>query len=59
MMGPGILQGVKPLFAADVLDWDKDTFTNWSSQAQLLVGLPAALLFGFALFLTLSPLIRI
>lgn len=48
LTGPGILQGVKPLFAADVLGWDKDTFTNWSSQAQLLAGLPAALLFGFA-----------
>jgi PAT family beta-lactamase induction signal transducer AmpG len=48
MMGPGILNGVKPLFAADVLGWEKDTFTNWSSQAQLLAGLPAALLFGFA-----------
>jgi MFS transporter, PAT family, beta-lactamase induction signal transducer AmpG len=48
MMGPGILNGVKPLFAADVLGWEKDTFTSWSSQAQLLAGLPAALLFGFA-----------
>ena len=47
MMAPGILNGVKPLFAADVLGWEKDTFTSWSSQAQLLVGLPAALLFGF------------
>ena len=48
MMAPGILNGVKPLFAADVLGWEKDTFTSWSSQAQLLAGLPAALLFGFA-----------
>jgi MFS transporter, PAT family, beta-lactamase induction signal transducer AmpG len=48
LMAPGILNGVKPLFAADVLGWEKDSFTNWSSQAQLLAGLPAALLFGFA-----------
>lgn len=48
MTAPGILNGVKPLFAADVLGWEKDTFTGWSSQAQLLAGLPAALLFGFA-----------
>lgn len=48
MMGPGILNGVKPLFAADVLGWKEDTFASWSSQAQLLAGLPAALLFGFA-----------
>ena len=48
MMAPGILNGVKPLFASDVLGWEKDSFTNWSSQAQLFAGLPAALLFGFA-----------
>lgn len=48
MMAPGVLNGVKPMFAADVLGWEKDTFTTWSSQAQLLTGLPAALLFGFA-----------
>jgi PAT family beta-lactamase induction signal transducer AmpG len=47
MTAPGILNGVKPLFAADVLGWERDTFTSWSSQAQLLAGLPAALLFGF------------
>ena len=47
LMTPGILNGVKPLFAADVLGWEKDSFTSWSSQAQLLAGLPAALLFGF------------
>lgn len=47
LMGPGILNGVKPMFAADVLGWQKDSFTTWSSQAQLLAGLPAALLFGF------------
>lgn len=47
MMGPGILQGIKPLFAAEVLGWEKDVFTTWSSRAQLLAGLPAALLFGF------------
>lgn len=47
MTAPGILNGVKPLFAAGVLGWEKDTFTSWSSQAQLLAGLPAALLFGF------------
>ena len=48
LMAPGILNGVKPLFAAEVLGWQKDSFTTWSSQAQLLAGLPAALLFGFA-----------
>ncbi|NJS14555.1 MAG: MFS transporter [Sphingopyxis sp.] len=48
MMAPGILNGFKPLFAADILGWEKDSFTSWTSQAQLLAGLPAALLFGFA-----------
>jgi PAT family beta-lactamase induction signal transducer AmpG len=46
-MGPGILNGIKPMFAADVLGWKDDAFTSWASQAQLLAGLPAALLFGF------------
>ncbi len=47
LSAPGILNGVKPMFAADVLGWQNDTFTTWSSQAQLLAGLPTALVFGF------------
>ena len=47
LSAPGILNGVKPMFATDVLGWQKDTFTTWSSQAQLLAGLPTALVFGF------------
>lgn len=47
-MAPGILLGLKPVFATEMLGWEKDVYSSWSSQAQLFAGLPAALLFGFA-----------
>jgi MFS transporter, PAT family, beta-lactamase induction signal transducer AmpG len=46
-MGPGILMGLKPIFAAEMLGWEKAMFSGWTSQAQLLAGLPAALLIGW------------
>lgn len=36
------------MFASAMLGRQKDAYGSWASQAQLLAGLPAALLFGFA-----------
>lgn len=47
-LAPGILLGLQPMFAAAMLGWQKDAYSSWVSQAQLLAGLPAAVLFGFA-----------
>lgn len=44
----GIFLGLAPLFAANILDWEKDTYSGWSSQANLLAGLMGALFFGLA-----------
>ncbi len=45
--GPGILMGLKPIFATEILGWEKDTFSGWTGQSQLFAGLPVALLIGF------------
>lgn len=47
-LGPGILLGLQPMFASTLLGWEKDFYSSWVSQAQLLAGLPAALLTGLA-----------
>ena len=44
----GIFLGMAPLFASDVLGWQKDTYSGWSSQAQLIAGLTGGILFGVA-----------
>ena len=46
--GWGIFMGLAPLFAANELGWQKDTYSSWSGQAQLVAGVSAALLFGGA-----------
>ena len=42
----GIFLGLAPLFAANVLGWEKDIYSSWSGQANLLAGLAGGLLFG-------------
>lgn len=42
----GLFIGLAPIFAADVLGWEKSTFANWSGQAKLVAGLGGAIIFG-------------
>ena len=42
----GIFLGLAPLFAANVLGWEKAVYSGWSGQASLVAGLAGALLFG-------------
>lgn len=42
----GIFLGLAPLFAANVLGWEKNIYSGWSSQANLMAGLAGGLLFG-------------
>ena len=42
----GIFLGAAPLFAANVLGWQKDVYSGWSGQASLVAGLAGALVFG-------------
>jgi MFS transporter, PAT family, beta-lactamase induction signal transducer AmpG len=44
----GIFLGLAPLFAADILGWEKDIYSGWGSQAMLVSGLAGGLLFGLA-----------
>ncbi len=44
----GIFLGLAPLFAANELGWQKDVYSGWSGQAQLVAGVAGALLFGVA-----------
>ncbi len=44
----GIFLGLAPLFAANELGWQKDVYSGWSGQAQLVAGVTGALLFGVA-----------
>jgi PAT family beta-lactamase induction signal transducer AmpG len=44
----GIFLGLGPLFAANVLGWEKATYSGWSSQAFLIAGVSGGLLFGVA-----------
>ena len=46
--GWGIFLGLAPLFAANILGWEKNIYSAWSSQAMLVAGLASALLFGLA-----------
>lgn len=43
----GIFLGVAPLYTANTLGWDRDTYSGWSGQANLAAGLAGGLLFGF------------
>ena len=42
----GIFLGAAPLFAANVLGWEKAVYSGWSGQASLVAGLAGALFFG-------------
>ena len=42
----GIFLGLAPLFAANVLGWEKAVYSGWSGQASLVAGLAGALFFG-------------
>lgn len=42
----GIFLGAAPLFAANVLGWEKAVYSGWSGQASLAAGLAGALFFG-------------
>lgn len=42
----GIFLGLAPLFAANVLGWERATFSGWSGQASLVAGIAGALMFG-------------
>lgn len=44
----GIFLGMAPLFSVDVLGWEKDDYSWWSSLAKLAAGFAAVLLFGLA-----------
>ena len=44
----GIFLGLAPLFATNILGWEKDLYSAWSSQANLLAGVAGGLLFGVA-----------
>ena len=46
--GWGIFLGLAPLFAANILGWEKNIYSGWSSQAMLVAGLASALMFGLA-----------
>lgn len=43
-----IFLGLGPLFAANILGWEKATYSGWSSQAFLIAGVAGGLLFGVA-----------
>lgn len=42
----GVFLGLGPLFAVDYLDWQKDTYSGWVSQASLVAGLAGIVLCG-------------
>ena len=42
----GIFLGLAPLFAANVLGWEKAVYSGWSGQASLVAGLAGAVFFG-------------
>ncbi|NJS15210.1 MAG: MFS transporter [Sphingopyxis sp.] len=44
----GIFLGLAPLFSANILDWEKSTYSGWASTASLVAGLAAIILFGHA-----------
>ena len=43
-----IFLGLAPLFATNILGWEKATYSGWSSQAFLIAGVAGGLLFGIA-----------
>jgi PAT family beta-lactamase induction signal transducer AmpG len=43
----GLILGLLPLHGAHALGWTKDTYANWSAQANLVAGLLGVFVFGF------------
>ena len=43
-----IFLGLAPLFATNILGWEKATYSGWSGQANLVAGLACVFLFGAA-----------
>lgn len=44
----GIFLGLAPLFSTEILEWEKATYSGWSSQAGLVAGIAGGLIFGVA-----------
>lgn len=44
----GIFLGLAPIFSANILDWEKSTYSGWASTASLVAGVAAIILFGHA-----------
>ena len=44
----GIFLGLAPLFATNILGWDKAAYSGWGGQANLVAGLACVLFFGAA-----------
>ena len=44
----GIFLGLAPLFATNILGWDKAVYSGWGGQANLVAGLACVLFFGAA-----------
>lgn len=44
----GLFMGMAPIFSAEVLGWEKNTYSSWSSLAKLCAGCTAILCFGVA-----------
>jgi PAT family beta-lactamase induction signal transducer AmpG len=43
----GLILGLLPLHGVHALGWTKDTYANWSAQANLVAGLLGVFVFGF------------
>jgi PAT family beta-lactamase induction signal transducer AmpG len=44
----GVFLGLAPIFASNQLGWEKDIYSGWSGQANLIAGLLGGLMFGAA-----------
>lgn len=44
----GIFLGLAPLFATNILGWEKAIYSGWAGQANLVAGLVCVLIFGVA-----------
>lgn len=42
----GIFTGMAPIYSVEILGWEKDTYSGWVSQANLVTGILGLLFFG-------------
>lgn len=42
----GIFTGLAPIYSVEILGWEKDTYSGWVSQANLVAGILGLLFFG-------------